>query len=88
MNDRRDLRGRKLLDPTWHKLRDALDKLYAEIETDAMTRGLSVAVSNADGTLVTYIVDLRNGQLRRLLMTDRDAMVAAIKDSTIEVDHE
>ncbi len=89
MNDRRDARIRaKLLDPTWAALRDALDELYAEIEMDAMARGLSVAVTNADGTAVTYMMDIHKDQLRRLVMTDRTAMIAAIKDSTVEVDVE
>jgi hypothetical protein len=85
MSDRRIARATRLLDPVWHQLRDALDRLYAEIEPGAVAGALTVMVENPDGTTISYAVMLARPQLvARHIITDVQSLVDALADSAID----
>jgi hypothetical protein len=85
MTDRRAAHAIRLLDPVWHQMRTALERLYAEIELDAIAVALNVTVDNADGTVATYLVMLDTGQLQRRVLTDPDGVANAVGAATVEV---
>jgi len=87
MTDRRTAQGSRLLDPTWHRLVQALDKLYHEIETDAQAQALAATVYNADGTLFVYTVAFHApGQVHRDIVTDHEALIDVHGAATINAD--
>ncbi len=85
MADRRTARATRLLDPVWHQLRDALDRLYAEVEPGAAAGGLNVVVENTDGTTVSYAVQFdRPGVIERYIITDGQRLVDALGEGAID----
>jgi len=84
-NDRRSLRARRLLDPHWHRLRAALDRLYGEIEMDAQPVALSTTVIDAGGVVSTYAVVLHEpATIQRSVVTDPSGLVAGVEAATVD----
>jgi hypothetical protein len=85
MHDRRTARATRLLDPVWHQTRDALDKLYAEIEPGAHVGALSVTVENLDGTVVAYTVEFTQpATILRHIITDPQRLIDGVDGSTVD----
>jgi len=85
MADRRTVRGTRLLDPMWHQTRDALDRLYAEIEPDARVGAMSVTVVNADGMAVAYTIDFAQpGTILRHIITDPQGLIDALSEGAVD----
>lgn len=85
VGDRRTARANRFLDPTWHKLQAALDRLYREVEPDAHVLGVSVSVVNADGSTVSYGIfpDEDPTHVERYIAADPDSVQAALESVTI-----
>ncbi len=85
MADRRTARATRLLDPVWHQMRDALDRLYVEIEPGAIAGALNVMVQNTDGSAVSYAVQFdRPGVIERYIITDDQRFIDALGEGAID----
>jgi hypothetical protein len=85
MTDRRTARGARLLDPVWHQTRDALNRLYAEVELGAHVGAVSVTVVNTDGMAVAYTVDFAEpGTIMRHIITDPQGLIDALSEGAVD----
>jgi len=85
MAERRTARATRLLDPIWHQTRDALDRLYAEVEPGARVGAVSVTVINADGMAVAYTIDFaRPGTILRHIITDPQGLIDALSEGAVD----
>jgi hypothetical protein len=85
MSDRRTARTTRLLDPVWHQLRDALDKLYAEVEPGAYAGAITVMVANLDGMRVAYTIEFTQPEtVQRHIVTDERALLAAVDEGIVD----
>ncbi len=85
MADRRTARATRLLDPVWHQLRDALDKLYAEVEPNSRVGALNVMVENADGTTVSYAVHIDKPHVvLRHIITDEQRFIDVLGEAAVD----
>ncbi len=73
MTAARDRVASRLLDPRWHWLRSAVDRIYAELEPDQFPASLTLILASPDGPMA-YSVSLDGQEVGRLLITDQDAV--------------
>ena len=84
MTDRRSSHAARLLDPAWHGLRDAVDRLYRELEIGSTELGITVTCRSSDGLVVSYTIELdRPAVLHRLVVPDESGTLAAVEATMI-----
>lgn len=85
MGDRRAARANRLLDPTWHKLQAAVDRLYREVEPGAHVAGVSISVVTSDGESIGYGIfpDDDPTRVERYIAPDPSVVQAALESVTI-----
>ena len=76
--------GRQLLDPRWHWLRSALQRLYAELDDDAVPSCLTIIAANGEEMMSYSTAPGINGIDRRLIASP-SALMAAAEATTIDV---
>ena len=78
--------GRQLLDPRWHWMRDALQRLYAELEPGAQVGALNLVAINGS-EMISYALTPAGPEIERSITTDAqaiaDAVIAHSIDATI-----
>lgn len=74
MTDIRGLRASALLDPYWHWLAAASDRLYGELETGARMVGLSLTVLTPEGVLMSYALVPGDPEVSRAIFPDPSAV--------------
>ena len=86
MGDRRTARATRLLDPAWHQLQAAVDRLYREIEPGAHLAGVSISVVTSDGESIGYGVfpDEDPTRVERYIAPDPSRVQAALESVTID----
>lgn len=74
---------RDLLDPRWHWLRQALDRLYRELEPGTRGIALGVTFETSDGEMLNYQIFQGDNEIHRLVLTgDGEAILSAIEHDT------
>jgi hypothetical protein len=76
---------RRLIDPAWHWMRDAIDRLHDEFSPGENLRAMTVLVSTDTGETVTYTVAPRTGRVGRRMVTGREALLRAAAKGTVSV---
>lgn len=79
---------RRLFDPAWHWMGEAIGRLHDEFSSGEILRAITVLVSTDTGELVGYTLSARTGRIRRRMITDREALLLAGAKGTVSVDVE
>jgi hypothetical protein len=80
----RNVGARALLDPRWHWLKSAFDRLYAEIDDGANPASVSVIVEDGD-ELIAYTIARGVPEIDRRVITGIETLTAAAETATINV---
>jgi len=75
---------RQLLDPRWHWLRQALQRLYAELEDDALPSSLTIIAANGQD-MISYSTGPGIKEIDRRLIANPSALIAAAEATTVDV---
>lgn len=75
----------RLIDPAWHWMRDAIDRLHSEFSPGENLRAMTVLVSTNTGETVTYTVAPRTSRVGRRMVTAREALLLAAAKGTVSV---
>jgi hypothetical protein len=75
--------GRQLLDPRWHWMRDALTRLYNELEPDAVPATLTVLAVNGE-EMISYTIAPHDPEIERRVIVNPSALIAAAQVTTVD----
>jgi len=73
----------QLLDPRWHWLRQALGKLYAEVEPGNTFLALTITEADEGGIVTTYTAMPHLDEVQKRVITDPEAIVQGYDNGTI-----
>lgn len=76
---------RRLFDPAWHWMREAIDRLHDEFSPGENLRVMTVLVSTDSGEMVSYSVGPRSARVGRRMVRDREALLLAAAKGTVSV---
>ena len=79
---------RMLLDPRWHWIRSAAQRLWAELEDDAQLLTLTVTVASPAGELMFYAAEAGSSEVHRRVFTDLDGAAALTDRCSVDVSAE
>lgn len=83
MPDARSARATRLLDPRWHWIATARDRLYAELDADARICGLSITVESG-GDVIAYALTPHSPEIIRRIIDNPDAVADSFFASTTD----
>lgn len=73
-----------LLDPRWHWMRDALTKLYREMDDDAAPAALQIMVVTGE-EMIAYAMTPGDSKIDRRIITNPSALIVAADMTTVDV---
>ena len=72
--------ARRLLDPRWHWLRSAAERIYADLDPGDKVLGVSVMIQAEDGIILAGLVNMPGGGVFRRLVTNEDVAAGVAVD--------
>ncbi len=76
--------GRQLLDPRWHWLISAMQKLHGELEPSDIVFSLTV-LAESDGEVISYTLSPASREIDRRVVTAFSALAEAAEAATTNV---
>ncbi len=74
---------RQFLDSRWHWLRQALQKLYNELDDDATPASLTI-IAAGDNDMVSYSMTPGIGDVDKRVIVNQSALIAAAEITTVD----
>lgn len=84
MTATRDRRATRLLDPRWHWIQGAAQRIYAELDNDQTPAGLTLIVAGPDGGMI-YATATDGPEVNRHVIADLDALEGVLGTGLVDV---
>lgn len=75
----------RVLDPRWHQMNDAVRQFWEALGCSDRVDGMNLTVTSEGGQVISYAVVAGERELRRRLITDPDAVAAAMAGASVDL---